>query len=99
MRRPPPAPDEICGRHNKEIRVRMGEFTKTLCSACDAPCGVLWTGCVGIKGVSLAPQVGFEPTTIRLTASGLIHKNKGFIFVLNSLLVTSTSPLYTALLP
>src|SRR5260370_42090037 len=68
MRRPPPAPDEICGRHNREIRVRMGKFTKALCSACDAPCGVLCTGCVGIKGVSLPPQVGFEPTTLRLTA-------------------------------
>ena len=36
---------------------------------------------VETKGVKLAPQVGFEPTTLRLTASRLINKNKRLSFV------------------
>ena len=50
-----------------EIRVRTGKFTKQTCRGRGAPTGVLCRGCVENKGVRLA-QVGFEPTTLRLTA-------------------------------
>jgi hypothetical protein len=33
----------------------------------------------------LTPQVGFEPTILRLTASRLLHKNKRLRFVINGL--------------
>src|SRR6187431_1974195 len=37
-------------------------------TARDAPSGVFSTVCVENKELSLAPQVGLEPTTLRLTA-------------------------------
>ena len=51
-----------------EIRVRMGKFTKQSWPTRDAATYAFSKTCVGNKGVSLAPQVGFEPTTLRLTA-------------------------------
>src|SRR5687767_7001180 len=46
----------------------MGNSQFPRWSARDAPCGMFSTACVGNKEVGLAPQVGFEPTTLRLTA-------------------------------
>jgi hypothetical protein len=46
----------------------------------------------------LAPQVGFEPTTLRLTASRLKYKNKGFIFAFNGLPSELDTPIYPSLL-
>src|ERR1017187_892877 len=34
-----------------------------------------------VRKLLMAPQVGFEPTTLRLTASRLINKNKRLSFV------------------
>jgi hypothetical protein len=36
---------------------------------CGAPTGVFAKGCVETEGFILAPQVGLEPTTLRLTAA------------------------------
>ena len=38
--------------------------------------GVLSMACVEIKGVILAPQVGLEPTTLRLTAERLLAASR-----------------------
>jgi hypothetical protein len=44
-------------------------------------------------------QVGFEPTTLRLTACRLMYKNKGFPFAFSGLNLKSIASLYPALLP
>src|ERR1035438_9380988 len=54
--------------------------------------GVLSRGYVENKGVSMAPQVGFEPTTLRLTASRLIDKNKRLSFVFCGLPANRSRP-------
>jgi len=55
--------------------------------------------CKCLKG--LAPRVGFEPTTLRLTAGLLMSKNKGFNFIFIDLMLRhftlkrrSFTPLY-----
>ena len=60
------------GDKDKEIRVRTGKFTKQPSPGHNATNGVFTKGYVGNKGLNLAPQVGFEPTTLRLTAERLI---------------------------
>ena len=40
--------------------------------------GVSSNGCVENKGVKLAPQVGFEPTTLRLTAECFFDRRLPF---------------------
>ena len=57
---------------DKEIRVKMGnsKFCSQLCPA--ALSGVFSRTCVEYKGLILAPQVGLEPTTTRLTAEPLV---------------------------
>src|ERR1019366_207947 len=64
------------GDKDKEIRVRMGKFTKQPWCARGATTGVFSKRCVGNKGLRLAPQVGFEPTTLRLTAEWLIATSR-----------------------
>ena len=51
-----------------EIRVRMGKFIKQPWLGRGWTTGVFSRRYVENKGLSLAPQVGFEPTTLRLTA-------------------------------
>src|ERR1039457_7671984 len=46
----------------------MGKFTKQPGLGRGAATGVFTRGYVENKGVNLAPQVGLEPTTLRLTA-------------------------------
>src|SRR5665213_2247041 len=58
------------GAKDQEIRVRMGKFTFQPQLNHNTPNGVLCKACVEKKPVVLAPQVGFEPTTLRLTAEG-----------------------------
>src|ERR1035437_9487251 len=64
------------GDKDKEIRVRMGKFTKQPWLGCGAATGAFSRGYVENKGDSLAPQVGFEPTTLRLTAEWLIAASR-----------------------
>ena len=61
---------------DKEIRVNMGNSMKTPESGRTAVNGVSSNGCVENKGVILAPQVGLEPTTLRLTAEILIAASR-----------------------
>jgi hypothetical protein len=56
------------GDKDQEIRVRTRKFTFRGQMRHNAPSGVLCKACVEKKPVILAPQVGFEPTTLRLTA-------------------------------
>ena len=49
---------------NSRFRSRCGRHV--------AASGVLSKACVENKGLSLAPQVGLEPTTLRLTAERLV---------------------------
>ncbi len=51
-----------------EIRVRMGKPRLTQRVDQNAANGALSNTCAENKGLKLAPQVGFEPTTLRLTA-------------------------------
>jgi hypothetical protein len=53
---------------DEEIRVRMGKFGFQPRLGRSAPSGLLSSTCIENKGFILAPQVGFEPTTLRLTA-------------------------------
>ena len=62
------------GGKDQEIRVRTGKFIFQAQMRHNAPSGVLCKACVEKKPVILAPQVGFEPTTLRLTA-GQLHQN------------------------
>jgi hypothetical protein len=73
---------------------------------CDAPRltggtwnaqGVILFGPDYQRGVILAPQVGLEPTTLRLTACLLLSENKGLLFVLKSLHPISVTPIYPLL--
>src|SRR5262249_132158 len=48
----------------------------------DAANGALCRTCVGNRGLVLAPQVGFEPTTLRLTARQ-VHQNTGTYILTN----------------
>jgi hypothetical protein len=54
---------------DQEIRVRMGNFRFRPCLRHGTRSGVLCREYVDNKGFNLAPQVGFEPTTLRLTAT------------------------------
>src|ERR1039457_7444013 len=49
----------------------MGKFTKQPRRGRGAATGVFSSGYVETKGLVLAPQVGLEPTTLRLTAERL----------------------------
>ena len=60
----PPGKDE-------EIWVRMIKFTFHVRLGRAATTGVFCKGYVEKKGLKLAPQVGLEPTTLRLTAEPL----------------------------
>ena len=51
-----------------EIRVGTGKFTERPTSRRGAATSVFCRGYADNKGLSLAPQVGFEPTASRLTA-------------------------------
>jgi hypothetical protein len=51
-----------------EIRARMGKSRFQPWVGRGAATGVFGRGCVETKGFELAPQVGLEPTTLRLTA-------------------------------
>ncbi len=51
-----------------EIRVRTGKFRFQPWLGLDAATGAFTNGCVETEGLVLAPQVGLEPTTLRLTA-------------------------------
>ena len=51
-----------------EIRVKMGKSGFQARLGRRAPTGVSARGCVETEGLDLAPQVGLEPTTLRLTA-------------------------------
>jgi hypothetical protein len=53
---------------DEEIRVRMGKFRFQSTPRQRAVNGVFTRTCVENRGFILAPQVGFEPTTLRLTA-------------------------------
>jgi hypothetical protein len=53
---------------DKEIRVRTGKFKKRAWSARNAATGAFSKAYDETKGLNLAPQVGLEPTTLRLTA-------------------------------
>ena len=53
---------------DKEIWVRMGKFTFAGLTWAGGATGVFSMACVEKEGLSLAPQVGLEPTTLRLTA-------------------------------
>ena len=55
-----------------EIRVRTGKLSNRPWLGRAAPTGVFCRGYVENKGDVLAPQVGFEPTTLRLTAEPLV---------------------------
>jgi len=52
-----------------EIRVRTGKLSKRPWLGRGAATGAFCRGYVENKGDGLAPQVGFEPTTLRLTAT------------------------------
>src|ERR1035437_10360517 len=82
-----------------EIRVRTSKFTKRPWLGRGAATGVFCSGYVENKGLQLAPQVGFEPTTLRLTASRLMLKNKGFMFAFSGFRLKSVPPIYPALFP
>ena len=56
------------GDKDKETRVRMGKLTLMRLRRRGATSGVMSISCVGNKEPILAPQVGLEPTTLRLTA-------------------------------
>lgn len=55
-----------------EIRVRMGKSRFQARRGRDAATGVFSMGYVETKGDGLAPQVGFEPTALRLTADQVV---------------------------
>ena len=59
-----------------EIRVRTGKFTKQPRLGCDAATGVFCSRCVDNKGVRFAPQVGLDPTTLRLTAELVVAASR-----------------------
>src|SRR5260370_14984499 len=65
------------GVKDREIRVRMGKLKFYRQFRHSAATSVLSSLYVEKKGVSLAPQVGFEPTTLRLTAEWLIGTSRG----------------------
>jgi hypothetical protein len=59
-----------------EIRVRMGKFKSQHQLGRGATTGVFGRVYVENKGLELAPQVGLEPTTLRLTAERLIAASR-----------------------
>jgi hypothetical protein len=69
------------GSWNRKFSVRTGKFTFVGAVKRGATKGVSSNGCVGNMGLSLAPQVGLEPTTLRLTAEcstiELLRSNTG----------------------
>jgi hypothetical protein len=81
------------------IWVRMGNANFEPPRGRDAANHVFCRGYAENKGDILAPQVGFEPTTLRLTASRLMLKNKGFMFAFSGFRLKSVPPIYPALLP
>jgi len=72
-----------------EIRVRMGNSRFQPWLGRGAATGVFSRGCVETKGFELAPQVGLEPTTLRLTAecSTIELLRSGGLFVITANLV------------
>src|ERR1019366_7293326 len=60
------------GDKDKEIRVRMGKFTKQPWSARGATTGVFSKRCVGNKGLSLAPRMC--QTSRRLSGDARWHQ-------------------------
>jgi hypothetical protein len=61
---------------DEEIRVRMGKFRFQSTPRQRAVNGVFTRTCVENRGFILAPQVGFEPTTLRLTAERLVGTSR-----------------------
>jgi len=56
------------GNTDEETRVRTGNLRWCAQPERGAPSGVSSNGCVENRELGLAPQVGLEPTTLRLTA-------------------------------
>src|ERR1035438_9066851 len=54
----------------------MGKFGFQRRLGAGGPRGVLSKACIENKGVILAPQVGFEPTTLRLTAECSMRRGR-----------------------